>query len=348
MNEELICECGGQIDRKYNICLKCGAHINPLEMELKRKAFEASETYMVVQASKLAFIGIDPKHPFYEGMKLIEQLKLQEALVFHDKEIKTHPDDELLWNNLGATYMGLTNRREALKCYQKALEINPKYHISTYNVGGVYFVCSKFVEAIKYFDKTLEINPHCAEAVQDRKLSYQGLENYEFGKGMSEDPFNSVGLNLARAKMNESRTLVDLGNGKDAILGIYKYHLKNFNQFRELFEEGQKYYSEKRYQESFQCFDKALQLNPQDWYVFTVKGLALAKLNKIDEALNCLDAATKIQPNYESAWINKGNILGMKGRFKQALFCFEQVLRINPFNNDVIKPIQAAKQLLSP
>lgn len=331
--------------------VKLGERVNKIE----EKLMEEEGAYVILRVEKPPFIGMDPNGPFNEGLKLLEQMELEKASRYFDSSIDDNPNNEILWNNMGVACMGLKYRNVALMWYGKALRINPTYYIGFYNVGAVYYECKQNQEAIKYFDEALKYNPNCAEAIQDRKLAYENMSDQELTQlGRNEhkklrekvysDSFNTKGLNFARAYMNANSALVDLGNGKDAILGNFKRVLKNSTQVKELFDKAQELIGKKKIKQSINYFDEALKLNPQDATIWIGKGFALSLLKNIEEALKCFEEGTKLDPNHELAWLFKGATLGIQKKFEEAIACYQQVLRINPFNEEAKLGKEALKK----
>ncbi len=85
-----------------------------------------------------------------------------------------------------------------------------------------------------------------------------------------------------------------------------------------------------KYEEAIECFDKAIELNPNFAPAWNNKGVALAKLGKYEEAIKCYDKALEIDPNYYYAWNNKGVALAKLGRYEEAIKCYEKAIQINP------------------
>lgn len=323
--------------------------------KIEEKMMEEKGAYVTLRVEKPLFTGMDPNGPFNEGLKLLEQMELEKASRYFDSSIDDNPNNEMLWNNMGVACMGLKNRNVALMWYWKAIRMNPTYYIGLYNYGAVHYECKQNLEAIKYFDEALKYNPKCAEAIQDRKLAYENMSDQELTqlgpnghKKLREkvfsDPFNTKGLNFARAYMNVNSALVDLGNGKDAILGNLKMVLKNSTQVNELFDKAQELVGEKKIKQSINYFDEALKLNPKDATVWIGKGFALSLLKNIEEALKCFEEGTKLDPNHELAWLFKGATLGIQKKFEEAIACYQQVLRINPFNEEAKLGKEALKK----
>ena len=61
-----------------------------------------------------------------------------------------------------------------------------------------------------------------------------------------------------------------------------------------------------RFEESIDCYDKAIQLNPNQANTFNNKGNCLAKIKKYQEAIDSYDKAIELNPKYAMAYYNKG------------------------------------------
>jgi tetratricopeptide (TPR) repeat protein len=96
-------------------------------------------------------------------------------------------------------------------------------------------------------------------------------------------------------------------------------------------------------QASIEFFDKAIKLQPLNYFAWVNKGLILKKMDQRDEALLCYDRAIQINSDYPNAWFNKGVLLGCIGKLEDAVQCFEKVLSIDPDH----QLAQRDKQMLS-
>ncbi len=59
------------------------------------------------------------------GRRLIEEKKVDEALLLYQYYTKTFPNIIVSWNDLGDVYQMKNNKAEAIKCYQQALKLRP-------------------------------------------------------------------------------------------------------------------------------------------------------------------------------------------------------------------------------
>ena len=85
-----------------------------------------------------------------------------------------------------------------------------------------------------------------------------------------------------------------------------------------------------RESESMQCFDSLLESDPNDQATINNKAQALSRLGKLDEALELYDKIIEINPNYEKAYYNKGLIFQEREKLDEALELYDKALEINP------------------
>ena len=86
----------------------------------------------------------------------------------------------------------------------------------------------------------------------------------------------------------------------------------------------------KEYETAINCYDRALDIDPESTSVWTNKGNSLANLGRIEESLICYDRALDLNPECAHAWNNKGAVLGYVGRFEESLVCFGKALEFVP------------------
>jgi tetratricopeptide (TPR) repeat protein len=86
---------------------------------------------------------------------------------------------------------------------------------------------------------------------------------------------------------------------------LFKKVIKNKKNY-EIQSKGISLKILKNYEESMNCYDKAIQLDPFFSYAFNNKGILLSSVNRKDDALVCFDKAIEIDANYADAFKNKG------------------------------------------
>ncbi|MCX6841550.1 MAG: serine/threonine-protein kinase [candidate division WOR-3 bacterium] len=85
-----------------------------------------------------------------------------------------------------------------------------------------------------------------------------------------------------------------------------------------------------RYEEAIRCYDKALELDPRNAAVWYNKGLSLDSLDRYEEAIHCHDKALELDPRFALAWCNKGNCLSSLGHYEEAVRSYDKALELDP------------------
>jgi tetratricopeptide (TPR) repeat protein len=83
-------------------------------------------------------------------------------------------------------------------------------------------------------------------------------------------------------------------------------------------------------QKAIECCDKALEINPKNSQAWCNKSSALGNLNRNQEALECCDKALENDSHFSLSWYNKGSTLGNLKRYQEALECYDKTLEIDP------------------
>lgn len=76
------------------------------------------------------------------------------------------------------------------------------------------------------------------------------------------------------------------------------------------------------------------------------KGIAHFASGRDQEALQCYDKALEIDPNDTIAWTKKGNALFVLGFHQEALQCYDRVLKIDPKNAEARDEKESALYVL--
>jgi len=128
----------------------------------------------------------------------------------------------------------------------------------------------------------------------------------------------------------------------DVLFKLYSHDeaLQCFDKAIQLEPNNAEYWNKKgnalhnlyRYSEALQCFDKAIQLEPNNAEYWNKKGNALHNLYRYEEALQCFDKAIQLEPNNAEYWNKKGNALHNLYRYEEALQCFDKAIQLEPNN----------------
>jgi len=98
------------------------------------------------------------------------------------------------------------------------------------------------------------------------------------------------------------------------------------------YKKGTALFNLERYSEALQCYDKAIQLEPDKGLYWANKGVALGNLSRYSEALQCYDKAIQLEPDNAMYWFSKGLVLFDLKRYNEVLQCYDKAIQLEPDN----------------
>ncbi|HIB90987.1 TPA: tetratricopeptide repeat protein, partial [Candidatus Poribacteria bacterium] len=78
------------------------------------------------------------------------------------------------------------------------------------------------------------------------------------------------------------------------------------------------------------CYQKAIQINPNLAEIHNNLGSLYQELGKTQEAMNCYQKAIQINPNLSEVHNNLGNLYRELGEYQKAINCYQKAIQINP------------------
>ena len=151
-----------------------------------------------------------------------------------------------------------------------------------------------------------------------------------------EDNLKLIGIELILKEEaswnNDGVKLSKLGKFEDAIECYDRAIEIDPNFFLAWGNKGLALFNLKRYEEAMECFDKNIEIKPRDFQGYENKGRALLNLKKNEEAIRCFDKAIELKPTSWISWDNKGRALFNLQKFEEAIECFNKALEDNPRN----------------
>jgi len=82
---------------------------------------------------------------------------------------------------------------------------------------------------------------------------------------------------------------------------------------------GLEYYRLENYNLAIENFTKAIELNPNDFYLYSFRGDAYVEIGYYNLAINDYTKSIKLNPNDSNGYNGRGVVYGLQGNYKSAI-----------------------------
>ncbi len=96
------------------------------------------------------------------------------------------------------------------------------------------------------------------------------------------------------------------------------------------FMRGLDLYNQEKFNDSLQAYNRALELDPNDFEAWNNKGIDEGLLGGYDAALQSFGNAVALNESYAEAWYNMGVIYDFKKSFYTAVQAYKKATQLNP------------------
>lgn len=107
------------------------------------------------------------------------------------------------------------------------------------------------------------------------------------------------------------------------------------SDFDSLLEKGDKHYNDGRYREAIECYDRALENNPNDVETLRRKATTFLALDDDDAALKFYEQIIAVKPHESWAWVEKGDLFVWQERYVEAIACYDKGVHFDPKNKEI-------------
>ena len=294
---------------------------------------------------------------------LYNQDKLEQTVSLAENLAKQYPNALILYDILGAAYMGLKNADKTIASYQKALKLNPNHTDAYNNIGMALYDQGRFDEAVRNYQKAVRLEPSFADALYNLGNALkqtgdlrQAIESYkasltinpndaevllnygtalksygDFDKAIEAyvvtlkiDP-NSVAAQTNMDNVIEEKAQID------KLVADYARITKLEIESAEIVSFTGTLLKARGYPEAaMESYNQALKIKPDYADAYYNMGVVLKDKGDLNAAIDSYKQAIKIKPDYVDAYYNMGNALQVKGDLDAAIDSYKQALKIKP------------------
>ncbi|MBN1902671.1 tetratricopeptide repeat protein [Candidatus Sumerlaeota bacterium] len=187
------------------------------------------------------------------GTLLLDQEKVDEAILHFNETIRINPGFDIAYYNLGYSHLKKGDYEKAIEYYKKAIELNPKYVNAYINLGMVYDDLGEHEQAIENYLKARNLKPE------------------------SDAVYNCLGYAYS-----------SIGNLDEAIIHYKKCLELNPEHLEANYKLGRAFYEKGDPNNAIHYYEKAIEIDPENAYYYIDIADAFLKKgsgNKAKEAL---------------------------------------------------------------
>lgn len=222
------------------------------------------------------------------------------------------PEAAIHYNN-AIQSMKAEKYEDALKSLDSSLIIAKDYR-SYFLQGQAYLKLNKIDNAKQSFSECLKMNPNFDMGWMASGNAHLAAKEYE----QAENDFKKAAevTKDPELKKNAEESIKLISNTKSI----------------DLFNQGNEFYKQNKFEEAVKSFDQALSLLKDQRYYYQ-KGLALLKLNKNKEAEDAFKSAIAVNDSFDLAYVAVASLQTANKDYEGALKSYEKALSVTTNEN---------------
>ena len=185
-------------------------------------------------------------------------------------------------------------------------------------------------------EEAVRINPQDTQSWIEIGKTQLKMENWQnagetFLKAIEQDPKNTEGWNGYLLALSRQENYIELLDQSKKSIEINPEWAKGYYfNGNALYMLKMTVSPEGSCEEAVKAYEKAIDLNPDDYDSWVGKGNALSMMGSRDEALEAFDKAIQMEPDNVYAWSWKGSTLNDMHKYTDALDAYNKAIQLNP------------------
>jgi tetratricopeptide (TPR) repeat protein len=253
------------------------------------------------------------------------------ALEFFDSAILCGLENEVVYNNKGASLDALGRNAEAVKCYKRATVINKGYELAWHNLGNALFLRETFKDAARAYSKAAMLKSDRMENWTGLAASYTKLYRPKKAKEAIEALLSFAGKDPSILLL-QSDMYLDAGLTEESMERCREFIARSPDSVEGFARLGSTQHEMADYGKAIDTFENALKVNPRNKELWNNVGYTSFCAGFLEKALQCFDKAIDIDPSYKQAWYNKGYAYHGADLLEDAIRCYQKALSLDPLD----------------
>lgn len=236
----------------------------------------------------------------------------------------------------GETQLAKERYDSAIQAYKRGIEVDRSHTGCWIGMGKAFLGLGNYDKADDCFVRALEITPDNPEALAMRAsvLRSLALRNQDPMRCLEAVELCNLTLRISPdsglAQHEKGMALWTLGKREDAMI-LFDQVKKADPQYQYPWDlKGRYLFENRRYHESIEAFEKALERKPLDPDLLFQEGRALMKIGGYHHAIEFFRRCLKVRPDFPSAWLLLGNSYKILTRYDEAVEAYEEAMELDP------------------
>jgi len=234
-----------------------------------------------------------------------------QAIVFFEKASKIAPEIADIHYTLANTYIEEKMTDKAIEEYREAIRVDPGYVAAYLAISRIYSSREMYDEAIEQLEKINQKEP------ADPRI---------------RDAINNVSFAYMAACFDKATELFISGDKERAYDLLYKALNLNPNLAFMHYTLGYFYFTDRNYALSKKSLDQALQVDPEFWMAYKLKGDIYAAEGEYEKAIDEYKKSAALNKNDAVLYNNLGLTYMEMERYPEALEYLQQAVKLSPDN----------------
>jgi len=218
------------------------------------------------------------------GTDYFENGNYEKAIRFFKKALDMDEENKDAWVMYGIALVETQEYQDAMDCFDRATDIDPDNTKAWYNKAELLVRFKKFKDALLCYDEVLDIDPDDEDAYYRREEIEEELNRKEELKYSKVVPLDD--------KKPEARS---------SDYGLEVFRMADYTEDgrvvpdTEWVDRGAKFVMDNDYHRALECFNKALEVNPDNIEALFAMGNSLVKLHQADQAIKYYNEALRMR-----------------------------------------------------
>ena len=256
-----------------------------------------------------------------------EKEELLKKIEEYTKKIEEEPNNDIYYNNKGATFNNLEKYEKAIEDYSQAISLNSEEPIYYYNRGVAFDNLEKYEKAIEDYSQAINLNSNNPSYYNSRGNTFYNLKEYE--KAI-EDYNKAIELesNNASYYNNRGDTYYNLKEYEKAIEDYNKVIELEPNDASYYNKRANTYYSLKKYEKAIEDCSQAINLEP-NYLSYTYLAKIFYTLKKYDNALENCNKAIELRSEFSVLFTNRGKVYSKQKKYKESIKDYDKAIKLD-------------------